>query len=174
MTTESMRDMLSRIGACKEAVEWVGERDLATAWRECDRADWMLWLLAKRAGNPHWPTRQQVVLAACACAETALHHVPADEPRPRIAIKTARRWANGCATIDEGAAARAACAYDAAAYAAACAAAACAYAAGIAAGIAAAFDSDACADALKTMAQLVRDMVCPAECEVIETPGGTV
>ena len=122
MTTESMRDMLSRIGACKEAVEWVGERDLATAWRECDRADWMLWLLAKRAGNPHWPTRQQVVLAACACAETALHHVPADEPRPRIAIKTARRWANGCATIDEGAAARAACAYDAAAYAAAYAA----------------------------------------------------
>jgi len=41
MTT--FQDWLQMKDACDEAREWVGDRDAETAWRECQRADWMLW-----------------------------------------------------------------------------------------------------------------------------------
>lgn len=111
----ALQDTLRRLDACQEARVWVGDRDLATAWRECARGDWMLWLAA-RAGVD----RRLVVEAACDCAEAALVHVPAGENRPRVAIETARRWSRGEATVEEvrRAAADAADAY-AASYAAA-------------------------------------------------------
>jgi hypothetical protein len=61
----------------------------------------MLWLVGKMADKPKWPTLQQVVLAACACAETALKYVPKGEDRPRLAIETARKWAHGETTLQE-------------------------------------------------------------------------
>jgi hypothetical protein len=72
-------------------------------------------------GKEGWPTREKVVLAACACAELALKYVPAGEERPKQAIETARKWARGEATLQEVNAANAA-AYADAAYAAASAA----------------------------------------------------
>jgi hypothetical protein len=90
----------------------------------------MLWLAA-RAGVD----RKLVVLASCACARTALHHVPAHQTRPLRAIESAEDWARGGATtLDEvrlaAADANAAYAADAnAAYAAAANAAYAAYAA---------------------------------------------
>lgn len=41
MTT--FQDWLQMKDACDEAREWVGDRDAETAWRECQRPDWMLW-----------------------------------------------------------------------------------------------------------------------------------
>jgi hypothetical protein len=95
----------------------------------------MLWLAAKVKID-----HKQIVLAACDCAETALRHVPEGEDRPRKAIKTARAWARGEATLDEvrtAAYADADADADAAAAAAAYAAAAAAYAADAAAAAAA-------------------------------------
>lgn len=88
-----IRESLKKLGACPEAVQWVGERDLPTAWAECERADWMLWLCGMMAGKPGWPTRPQVVLVACLCAARALRYGPAGEDRPRLAIEAARAWA---------------------------------------------------------------------------------
>ena len=125
-----LRDRLVKMGACEDAVAWVGDRDITAAWAECDRADWMLWLAGRVVA------RKTVVLAACACARTALRYVLAGEDRPRVAIETAERWARGEATIAEvrsAAAAAAAYAADDAAYAAAYAADAAAYAADAAA-----------------------------------------
>ena len=101
---------LASLNACGEAVRWASDRDLLTAWRDCERADWMLWLCGKMVGAPTWPTRKQLVLAACACAETALRLVPTGEDRPRRAIETARRWAHheGAVTFAEVRAAAAA------------------------------------------------------------------
>ena len=79
--------------ACPEAVEWVGKRDLATAWQDCERADWLLWLCGMMADKDGWPSCPQVVLAACACARRALRFVPAGEDRPRLAIEAAEQWA---------------------------------------------------------------------------------
>lgn len=41
----SFADQLRAMKACHEAVAWVGNRTLAQAWNECERDDWMAWLL---------------------------------------------------------------------------------------------------------------------------------
>jgi hypothetical protein len=120
MDAKELARYLKRVGACPEAVEWSKGKTLAEAWTQCERADWMLWLAAKRM------PRKRVVLAACACARTALKRIPVGEERPAKAIETAERWARGEATITE---VRAAYAAAAAAYAAYAAAADAAYAA---------------------------------------------
>ena len=33
--------------ACKDAREWNGDRTLAQCWAECERGDWMMWLLSR-------------------------------------------------------------------------------------------------------------------------------
>src|SRR5579863_714630 len=100
----TLKKLLASLGACQEAVQWIGERDLKTAWAECERGDWMLWLSGKMEGKKGWPTRKQIVLAACDCAELSLSifekRYPNDK-RPRVAIETARKWANGEASIEE-------------------------------------------------------------------------
>ena len=64
---------------------WEGDgADAEAMLRACERVD-----------------RRRLVLAACACARTVLHLVPAGEDRPRVAIETAERWARGEATLDE-------------------------------------------------------------------------
>ena len=117
------KQLFCKLGACSEAVKWVGDRTYAKAWRDCQRGDWLLWITARMIGKRGWPTHQQVVLAACACAETALKYAPAGETRPAEAIEIARKWTRGEATIGEvRTAAKAANAAYAAANYAACAA----------------------------------------------------
>ena len=127
------QERLIDMEACSEAVDWVDGHGLKKAYDTCERADWMLWLAGRMADRPGWPTKQEVVLAACDCAELALRHVPKGEDRPRRAIETARAWARGKASLDDVRAARAAAeAARAAAWAAAEAAEAAAEAAGAA------------------------------------------
>ena len=100
-TLNDLRPALALLGACHEGREWVATQpDAATAWATCPRGDWLVWLL----GALHvrgYVSRQTLVLAACACAETVLRHVPAGEDLPRLAIEAARRWARGEATVEE-------------------------------------------------------------------------
>src|SRR3990167_6923643 len=97
MTTKWLTD----IGACEEAVEWArtqkGTRQ--QAWNRCNRADWMLWLAARLCGERGSKQHRAVVMAACACARTALQYVPAGESRPLAAIELAERWARGDDTV---------------------------------------------------------------------------
>ena len=87
---ETFRDQLVAMRACSEAVEWVGDRTEVEAWRECERADWMLWL----AGRRPWGEHSEIMRAACACARTVLHLVKPGEDRPRLAIEAAEIWAD--------------------------------------------------------------------------------
>ena len=89
-------DRLNEMHACRDAVKWVGRRGLMTAWRDCKRADWMLWL----AGSLDID-RKLLVLAACDCAETALQYVPEGEDRPAKAIQVSRNWCGGTAFIGD-------------------------------------------------------------------------
>ena len=145
----NLPDYLRSLGACPEAREWAaGYSTLAEAWTACERADWLLWY----AGRHDDVDRRLLVRAACACARTALPHVPPGEDRPRLAIELAEAWCNGRATIVEVhtaaayAAAYAAYADADAAYAANAAAYA-AYAAAAYAANAAAYAAYAAADA---------------------------
>ena len=124
MTTKTMTPAaktfaahLRRLGACEDAYRWARGKSGAVAWRTCKRGDWLLWLAARAEVR-----RQDLVLAACACARLALKHVPADEHRPRIAIETAERWARSDDGVTLGDVRAAADAADAAAAAAAYAA----------------------------------------------------
>ena len=121
----TLKRLLLSLGACSEAVKWIEKRDLKTAWAECERGDWMLWLCGRMQGKKGWPTHQQIVLAACDCAELSLpifeKKYPTDK-RPRTALEIVRKWANGEASIDDVRSAAAAA--HAAAYAAYAAAAA--------------------------------------------------
>ena len=151
MTNPTLLRLLRKLGACSEACAFVASQTLTEAWETCPRADGLLWLCARQIGVKGWPTRRQLVLAACACAETALQYVPPEEKRPAKALEMARKWARGEATLQEvRGAARAAYAYAYAAYdidAAIYAAAYAAYAAIYAAAYAATDDAYAAANA---------------------------
>jgi len=101
MTKLEFKKLLTSLGACEDATEWAKGKDLKTVWETCERGDWLLWLIGNMIDKPNWPTRQQLVLAACACAETSLKYVPEGELRPKQAIAAARRWANGQSSIEE-------------------------------------------------------------------------
>lgn len=98
----TLAEQLDGLLACDEAICWVGNRTLAQAWRECERSDWMMWLL------------RELEIDARRCAgEFALrvwHLVPAE-------AQLACAWAIDCALrgadTDESFAAYVA-AYDAA------------------------------------------------------------
>jgi hypothetical protein len=102
MTNEKLRQFLASRDACPAFMDWLGKRDSAQMWAECRRPDWLIWWAGQAV------SRQELVLAACDCAETALRYVSEVEDRPRRAIETARRWATGEATVEEVDAARAA------------------------------------------------------------------
>ena len=98
--------ILERLDACREARTWAETQpDLQTAWTNCKRSDWMIWIVAHTTLDQDDP---RLRLMACDFAEAALVYVPAGEDRPRLAIECARRFANGEATREEMAAARAA------------------------------------------------------------------
>jgi hypothetical protein len=129
MTAKQFSALLVELNACSEAQKWAKDKSLAVVWKTCKRGDWLLWLCGKMADKPNWPTRKEVVLAVCDCAELARKHVPEGEDRPRKCIETTRAWAAGTATLDEvRTARRAATAATAAAATAAYVAAAAAYA----------------------------------------------
>ena len=98
-------DKLVKLGACQEALDWVGDRTKQQALADCERADWMLWYLAKTVKKCGDRQHRLLVNLACDCAETALQHVFAGGDRARLAIEAARRWAadpsiNTAAAVD--------------------------------------------------------------------------
>jgi hypothetical protein len=95
MINTALRQFLTSRDACSAAMDWLGDRDSGQMWAECERPDWLLWWAGQAV------SRQELVLAACDCAEMALRYVPEGENRPRLAIETARRCARGEATAEE-------------------------------------------------------------------------
>ena len=95
--------------ACADGYEFSvrsGATTLAQLWDKLERPDWMLWLADKKGLKLD---EKGLRLFACECAEQLLpiyeKAYPKDD-RPRRAIETARRYANGEATLEELDAAR--------------------------------------------------------------------
>ena len=87
---------LKKLGACEDAVIWASEQQsLDSAWQNCDRGDWMLWLAGKTAGPSGDTRRKKLVLAAVECAQLSISYVRAGEKRPAKALRIARDWAIG-------------------------------------------------------------------------------
>src|ERR1035437_9584353 len=116
MNAEQFTKLCRKHGACAEGIAWIKGKSLAEFWKTCDRADWMLWIVGRMAGEKGWPTRQDIVLAACLCAETALPIFEKKYPkadRPRKASKPARGGAKGELNIEGARKPRRAAAYAA-------------------------------------------------------------
>ncbi len=112
-------ESIKSLDACDDGYAWAETNNIqsdAEAWAKLQRPDWMLWLAKKRGLTLD---ESKLRLFACDCAEQTLPIFERDYPedkRPRHAIETARRFANGEATCEELAAAGAAAgaAWDAA------------------------------------------------------------
>jgi hypothetical protein len=107
-------EKLIELHACEAAVTWAETQpDLATAWANCERADWMLWLAGRVAGPIGDPRRIPLALATADCADTVPQGATGAE-----CLRVLRAWTRGGATIEEVRVAHRAAAYAAAAYAA--------------------------------------------------------
>ena len=184
MTAAELTALLVRLGACDEARRWAEGKTLAEAWAKCERADWMLWLgvrlnreacrpalyaVADRAVRVYAPRTFDRVAKRYADETARQLREWAETLRalPEIVDEETARYAEGWSRAADAAAdAAAAAAYAAdAAYAAYAAAdAAAAYAAYAAAADAA--DADAAdaaewqrlrAEAMRELADLVRE-----------------
>lgn len=123
MDAKQFNRLLAELKACEDARKWCKGKTLAEAWATCERADWMLWLLARHIGKPGWPSHQELVFAACDCAMTARKHTESKTRKSfDTTIKAARAWAKDPTEENRIAADAAAYAADAAPYAAAYAA----------------------------------------------------
>ncbi len=55
-------DKLKDLGACESAYRWASSQpSLKIAWKECERADWMLWLIGRLSGEPESPKRKLLI-----------------------------------------------------------------------------------------------------------------
>lgn len=63
-----LSEYLARLNACKEAIEWVGEKTIEQAVAECHRGDWLLWLASRVRID-----RRKLSLAKGLCANTVRH-----------------------------------------------------------------------------------------------------
>jgi hypothetical protein len=89
------KQKLIKLGACEEAIRWVGDRTMEEAFRDCPRADWILW-----AHEKFFPEKKRErVLAAAHCANTVRHLMQDD--RSKKAVDTAIRYGEGKATEEE-------------------------------------------------------------------------
>jgi hypothetical protein len=154
---------LVELEACESAIAWVEStkcQSLESAWKKCERGDWMLWYAGKKAGPVGDEKRKRLVLAACECARLSLpiyeKRYP-DDNRVRECIDTTEKWARNEATLEALKVSRRNC-YAASAAAAAAAAADAAYASAsaAAAAYAASAASDARSKTLSACAEIVR------------------
>ena len=117
-----MKQLLIKLNACNEAMEWAGDKTWEEIYRTCHRGDWLLWLFKQT--NPN--DLRLLTLAKGHCANT-VRHLMKDE-RSIKAVDAAIAYGEGRIDIEElNNAATTADAYaaaDAAAYADAYAAAA--------------------------------------------------
>ena len=89
------KDKLIKLGACIDAIEWVGNMTLKEAWKTCPRGDWMIWYYAKT----HPKNLRKLTLAKALCANT-VRHLMQDE-RSKKAVDTAILFGQGKATREE-------------------------------------------------------------------------
>jgi hypothetical protein len=94
----TFRSKLQSLNACSYACNWVADKTAADAWSNCERGDWMLWLLGRLSGPPDSDSRRKLVGIAAECAELVLpiyeKKYPGDT-RVRDCIEECKAYAAG-------------------------------------------------------------------------------
>lgn len=89
-----MKELLIKLNACDEAIEWAGDRTIEEIVKDCDRGDWLLWL-AKKIGIELQP----LTLAKGHCANTVRHLMKNEKSIE--AVDMAIAFGEGRATMEE-------------------------------------------------------------------------
>ena len=82
------------LGACTPAIIWNGNRDLKDCWQDCERGDWMLYLMKEG----EMCDIQTLTLAKARCAELAKPYM---EATSLAALQGAFDFANGLISEEE-------------------------------------------------------------------------
>ena len=90
-----MKPEIEKFGPCKEAIFFRNQYpDFQTAWNNCHRGDWMLWLAEKLKVDD-----RKLTLAKGLCAKTVIHLMK--DERSKKAIKIAIDYGKGKLTKKE-------------------------------------------------------------------------
>ena len=89
-----MEELLIKLNACKEAIEWAGDRTIEEIVKDCDRGDWLLWLAEKIDIE-----LQPLTLAKGHCANTVRHLMKNEKSIE--AVDMAIAFGEGKATMEE-------------------------------------------------------------------------
>src|SRR3990172_6176815 len=100
-------EILRGMGACVAAVGdgkknrgWLEDQPTnETAWKVCERGDWMLWLIGRITDRSDDAGLRRLTLAKVGCAKLVLHLMK--DERSRKAIEVAERVGRGDATREE-------------------------------------------------------------------------
>lgn len=84
---QSFRYKLKALGACGEAMNWVGKKSLVCAWTKCTTPTWMMWLLF-RLDIPYY---QKKALRTLVKEAIASH--PASKTKEQVE-KMLKNWSN--------------------------------------------------------------------------------
>jgi len=129
-----IKQKLESLHACPEAIKWAGDReDLEAMWHDCERGDWLNWLIVKLLPEQQWrPVVRRIALDVIDLWDAPdivrRYLETGDEAIRQAALDAAADAYAAAADADAyAAAAAAAAAYDAASYDAAADAAANAY-----------------------------------------------
>ena len=90
-----MKELLMKLNACSEAMEWVGNKSWEECYATCHRGDWLLWLFKRT--NPD--DLKLLTLAKGHCANT-VRHLMKDE-RSIKAVDAAIAFGEGKISRDE-------------------------------------------------------------------------
>ena len=90
-----MKELLNKLKACQEAMEWAGDKSWQEIYNTCHRGDWLLWLFKRT--NPD--DLQLLTLAKGHCANT-VRHLMKDE-RSIKAVDAAIAFGEGKISRDE-------------------------------------------------------------------------
>ena len=86
---------LENLNACEDSIEWLSTQDnLQQAWKDCERGDWLLWLVARLNIN-----ERKLFLAKGLVAEQVIHLM--NDERSIEAVKAAINYGNGKISKDE-------------------------------------------------------------------------
>ncbi len=105
----TVADRIAKHRPCRDAMEFArGYTSAAKAWRECQRPDWMLWILAKSIGGAPWSDERKPLVACCLdCACTVKHLWPKDRAeKTGTAVEVMRQWTKGKASMEQAQQAR--------------------------------------------------------------------
>jgi len=90
-----MKELLIKLNACDEAIEWAGNKSWKEIYNTCHRGEWLLWLFKRT--NPN--DLQLLTLAKGHCANT-VRHLMKDE-RSIKAVDAAIAFGEGRISRDE-------------------------------------------------------------------------